>query len=49
MDLRAAAAIDLEAIPDAGARAAIRALLNLVEELAAENRALRVENQRLRD
>ena len=49
MDLSAAAAIDLEAIPDAGARTAIRALLNLVEQLVAENRALRAEVQRLRD
>lgn len=49
MDLSTAAAIDLEAIPDAGARTAIRALLNLVEELVAENRALRAEVQRLRD
>ncbi|MBA3389236.1 MAG: transposase [Rubrobacter sp.] len=49
MDLSAATAIDLEAIPDAGARAAIRALLNLVEHLVAENRALREEVQRLRD
>jgi Transposase IS66 family len=49
VDLSAAAAIDLEAIPDAGARTAIRALLNLVEEVVAENQALRAENQRLRD
>jgi len=49
VDLRAAAAIDLEAMPDAGARAAMRALLNLVEQLVAENRALREEVQRLRD
>ena len=49
MDLSAAAAIDLEAIPDAGARTAIRALLNLVEGLVAENQALRAEVQRLRD
>jgi hypothetical protein len=43
------ATIDLEAIPDPGARQAIQALLNLVEQLAAENRVLREENQRLRD
>jgi hypothetical protein len=49
VDLSAAAAIDLEAIPDAGARTAIRALLNLVEGLVAENQALRAEVQRLRD
>src|SRR5437762_1991793 len=49
MDLSALAGIDLEAIPDAGARTAIRGLLNLVEQLAAENRALRDAVQRLRD
>jgi hypothetical protein len=41
--------IDLDQIADAGARHAIRGLLNLVEELAADNRALRAEVQRLRD
>ena len=45
----ALADLDLPSIADAGARQAIRALLNLVEELAAENRALRTENQQLRD
>src|SRR5947199_9744983 len=49
MDLSSLATIDLEAIADAGARTAIRGLLNLVEQLAAENRALREEVQRLRD
>jgi hypothetical protein len=49
MDLQTLASIDLEAIPDAGVRTAIRGLLNLVEQLAAENRALREEVQRLRD
>jgi hypothetical protein len=49
MDLSVLAGVDLEAIPDAGGRAAIRGLLNLVEQLAAENRALREEVQRLRD
>ena len=49
MDLSAAAAIDPEAIPDEGTRAAIRTLLNLVEQVLAENRALRAEVQRLRD
>lgn len=49
MDLSAVASIDLEAIPDAGARTAIRGLLNLVEQVVAENRALREEVQRLRD
>jgi len=41
--------IDLEAIPDPGARQAIQGLLNLVEQVVAENRTLREENQRLRD
>ncbi len=45
----ALAHLDLGSIADVGARPAIRALLNLVEELAAENRALRTENQHLRD
>src|SRR5437867_106304 len=49
MDLNALAPIDLEAIPDAGARTAIRGLLNLVEQVVAENRTLREEVQRLRD
>lgn len=49
MDLSALAPIDLEAIPDAGARTAIRGLLNLVEQLVAENRALREDVQQLRD
>ncbi len=41
--------IDLDQIADEGARRAIRGLLNLVEELAAENRRLRADVQRLRD
>jgi hypothetical protein len=41
--------LDLASIADVGARQAIRALLSLVEELAAENRALRTENEQLRD
>ncbi len=41
--------LDLASIADVGARQAIRALLNLVEEQASEIRALRVENQQLRD
>jgi len=42
--------IDLDRIEDiAGAREAIRRLLNLVEELAGENRKLREENQQLGD
>ena len=41
--------LDLASIADVGARQAIRALLTLVEELAAENRALRAEHQQLRD
>ncbi len=43
------ATLDLASIADVGARQAIRALLTLVEELAAETRALRAENQQLRD
>jgi hypothetical protein len=49
MDYSLLTTINLEAIPDAGARQAIRGLLNLIEELAAENRALRGEVQQLRD
>jgi len=45
----ALARIDLASIADVGARQAMRALLNLVEEQASEIRALRVENQQLRD
>jgi transposase IS66 family protein len=45
----AIARIDLASIADVGARQAIRALLNVVEEQASEIRALRVENQQLRD
>jgi len=45
----AIARIDLASIGDVGAREAIRALLKLVEEVAAENGALRTENQQLRD
>src|SRR5437867_9491034 len=45
----AIASIDLASIADVGARQAIRALLNLVEEQASEIRVLRVENQQLRD
>jgi hypothetical protein len=45
----AIAQLDLASIADIGARQAIRALLTLVEELAAEKRVLRVENQQLRD
>jgi hypothetical protein len=41
--------LDLDQIADPGARRAIQGLLNLVEELAAENRGLREENRRLRD
>jgi hypothetical protein len=49
MDLSLLTSIELETIGDPGARAAIRGLLNLVEELVAEHRALREEVQRLRD
>jgi hypothetical protein len=41
--------LDLTTIPDEATRRAIRGLLNLVETLSAENRALREEVQRLRD
>lgn len=41
--------LDLTTIPDEGTRRAMRELLNLVETLAMENRALRDEVQRLRD
>ena len=41
--------IDLDQIPDPGARRAIQGLLNLVEQVVAENRVLREENRRLRD
>jgi len=41
--------LDLSQIEDAAAREVIRQLLNLVEELTQENRALREETQRLRD
>jgi hypothetical protein len=39
----------LNRIQDEGARQAIVRLLNLVEELAAENHTLREENQQLRN
>jgi hypothetical protein len=42
-------ALDLNAIQDARARHAIHLLLNLVEAVTQENRALREDNQRLRD
>ena len=41
--------LDLASIADVGARQAIRALLTLVEELAAENRALRTELAQVKD
>jgi len=49
MDLSLLASIELETIADPGGWAAIRGLLNLVEQLVAENQALRAEHQRLRD
>jgi Transposase IS66 family len=45
----AVAGLDLASIADVGARQAIRALLNLVEELVAENRALRAELAQVKD
>src|SRR3954465_4419536 len=45
----AIARLDLASIADVGAGQAIRALLNLVEELAAENRALRTELAQVKD
>ncbi len=45
----AIARLDLASIADVGARQAIRALLTLVEELAAENRALRAELAQVKD
>jgi hypothetical protein len=45
----ALAHLDLASIADVGARQAIRALLNLVEELASENRALRTELAQVKD
>ena len=45
----AIARLDLASIADVGARAAIRALLNLVDELAAENQALRGELAQVKD
>jgi hypothetical protein len=41
--------LDLASIADVGARQAIRALLSLVEELAAENQALRTELVQVKD
>ncbi len=41
--------INLDAISDPAARAVIAQLLNIIEALAAENAALRAENQQLRD
>lgn len=49
MSERALPTIDLDQIADEGARRALRGLLNLVEELVAENRSVRAEVQRLRD
>jgi hypothetical protein len=45
----AVAALDLATIEDVGAREAIRALLNLVEELVAEVQALRAELAQVKD
>ena len=43
------AAIDLNQIKDPFARQGMVLLMNLVEELSAENQHLRAENQELRD
>lgn len=45
----AIATLDLASIADVGARQAIRALLTLVEELVAENQALRTELTQVKD
>src|SRR3982750_427711 len=45
----ALARLDLASIADVGARQAIRALSNLVEELVAENQALRTELAQVKD
>src|SRR5918998_3270598 len=45
----ALANLDLASIADVGARQAVRALLGLVEELAAENRALGAELAQVKD
>ena len=41
--------VNLDAIPDRATRQLVGQLLNLIEALAAENAALRLENQQLRD
>ena len=41
--------IDLDAIQEENARELVKRLLNMVEQLSAEGRELRIENQRLRD
>jgi hypothetical protein len=41
--------LELAGIADAGARRAVQQVLNVVEDLAQQNAALRVENQALRD
>ncbi|MDQ5841283.1 MAG: transposase [Chloroflexota bacterium] len=45
----AIASLDLASIADAGTRRTMQALLNLVEELVAENRALRAELTQVKD
>ena len=41
--------IDLDAIQEENARELVKRLLNMIEQLSAEGRELRIENQRLRD
>lgn len=41
--------VNLDALPDLATREVVRQLLNSIETLAAENAALRLENQQLRD
>ncbi|MBI2755254.1 MAG: transposase [Chloroflexi bacterium] len=49
VDLSVLRSLDVEGVADPAARALIRVLLGLIEQLAAENAALRAENQHLKD